>query len=515
MIKVLDCTLRDGGYVNDWAFGDNNIHFIIDNLGKANIDIIECGFLSKKSKNNSSLFCDPYLKIEKHNSQHVLMINCGDYDCSSLPNQSATSIDGIRIAFHKQDIDKAFSDSEIIKQLGYKVFLQPMVSVSYTDTEFIDLIQRANNLNPYAFYIVDSFGVMKKNDLMRLYYLIDHNLKQDIHVGYHAHNNLQLAYSNAQAFVSIQTSRTLICDSSVYGMGRGAGNLNTELFIDYLNEKFNKEYKNEFIIKIIDEILNDIYKVTPWGYSLSYYLSAVNKCHPNYATYLSDKNTLNADDISKILSTILDTKKNNYDASYIESLYTNYQSQVLTVHSDAINKIKDLLKKPVLLLFPGSSIETEIDKLQDLYKYTVIAINFYSEKFKIDYVFVSNKRRYNELQKHTPLIPIISTSNIKSSNSMYEIPYNILLNTNEKVKDNAGLMCIKLLINAQIEEVYVAGFDGYSFTDESDFAFNDEYMQINAHNINATNQALNYVVQEFSKDIKIKSITSERYIKFD
>jgi 4-hydroxy 2-oxovalerate aldolase len=515
MIKVLDCTLRDGGYVNDWAFGDNNIHFIIDNLGKSNIDIIECGFLSNKGKNNSSLFYDPYLKIEKHSSQHVLMINCGDYDCVNLPNQDITSIDGIRVAFHKKDIDKAFQDCEIIKQRGYKVFLQPMVSVSYTDIEFIDLIQRANNLNPYAFYIVDSFGVMKKNDLMRLYYLIDHNLKQSIHVGYHAHNNLQLAYSNAQAFVSIRTSRTLICDSSVYGMGRGAGNLNTELFIDYLNEKFGKDYNNEYIIKIIDEILNDIYKVTPWGYSLSYYLSAVNKCHPNYATYLSDKNTLNADDISRILSTILDSKKNNYDALYIESLYTNYQSQVLTVHSDVINKIKDLLKKPVLLLFPGSSIETEIDKLQDLYKYTVIAINFYSEKFKIDYVFVSNKRRYNELQKHTPLIPIISTSNIKSSNSMYEIPYNILLNTNEKVKDNAGLMCIKLLINAQIEEVYVAGFDGYSFTDESDFAFNDEYMQNNAHNINATNQALNSVVKEFSRDIKIKSITSERYIKID
>jgi 4-hydroxy 2-oxovalerate aldolase len=511
MIKVLDCTLRDGGYVNDWMFGNDNISAIIDNLGKANIDVVECGFLTNKKSNQQSLHNNVNLRFTKYSSEHVLMLNYGEYDCSTLPNKSESLIDGIRVAFHKKDLDAALVDCKTIKNRGYKVYVQPMVSVSYTDIEFINLIEKANELNPYAFYIVDSFGVMKKNDLMRLYYLIDNNLHKDIHIGYHAHNNLQLAYSNAQAFVSIHTTRTLICDSSVYGMGRGAGNLNTELFTEYLNEKFGTSYNNKYVIQIIDEILNNIYKSTPWGYSLAYYLSAINYCHPNYATHLSDKNTLNADDISKIMSMISDDKKNNYDASYIEKLYVEYQSRILESFTNELDAIKNLIHKPVLLLFPGSSIETEIDRLKDLSKYTVISINFYSEKIKIDYIFVSNKRRFNELQKQNITIPIISTSNIVSK---YEVPYSILLNTNEKVKDNAGLMCIKLMLNLQIDEIFVAGFDGYASIDESDFAFNDEHIQNNARYMNKTNNAINEVLLEYSKSIKIKSITTEKYIHF-
>ena len=83
---------------------------------------------------------------------------------------------------------------------------------------------------PYAFYLVDSFGTMKRKDMLRFFYMIEHNLREDIVIGFHSHNNLQLAYANAQTLVDLQTSRSLILDSSIMGMGRGAGNLNSELF---------------------------------------------------------------------------------------------------------------------------------------------------------------------------------------------------------------------------------------------------------------------------------------------
>lgn len=85
--------------------------------------------------------------------------------------------------------------------------MQPMVSVSYSDIEFIELIRKSNEISPYAFYIVDSFGVMKKSDLMRLFHLVDHNLDKAIYVGYHSHNNIQLSYSNAQALVDLKTKK--------------------------------------------------------------------------------------------------------------------------------------------------------------------------------------------------------------------------------------------------------------------------------------------------------------------
>ena len=109
-----------------------------------------------------------------------------------------------------------------------------MVSLSYTDEEFLDLIRRVNELEPYAFYIVDSFGMMKRKDLTRLFYLVEHNLNENIKIGFHSHNNMQLAYSNAQSLVDLHSDRELIIDASVYGMGRGAGNLNTELFVQYM-----------------------------------------------------------------------------------------------------------------------------------------------------------------------------------------------------------------------------------------------------------------------------------------
>lgn len=79
-------------------------------------------------------------------------------------------------------------------------------------------------------------------DLTRLFYLVEHNLNENIKIGFHSHNNMQLAYSNAQSLVDLHSDRELIIDASVYGMGRGAGNLNTELFVQYLNDNADGNY---------------------------------------------------------------------------------------------------------------------------------------------------------------------------------------------------------------------------------------------------------------------------------
>ncbi|MBO5067187.1 MAG: aldolase catalytic domain-containing protein, partial [Clostridia bacterium] len=247
-IQVLDCTLRDGGYCNDCKFGSSNMHRIIGGLMDANIDIIECGFLSHKityqqgvSRFSSAEQINSFIPVEKKGKKFVVLANYGDIDIDKLEPRSQNGIDGIRVAFHKKDLENAIVLCGKIKEKGYEVFIQAMVSLSYTDVEFLSLINKVNKLNPYAFYIVDSFGVMKQNDLARLFYLVDNNLNSNIILGYHAHNNLQLAHSNARFFVEINTSRDLVIDTSVMGMGRGAGNLNTEIFIEYLNNIKNKQ----------------------------------------------------------------------------------------------------------------------------------------------------------------------------------------------------------------------------------------------------------------------------------
>ena len=243
-IQILDCTLRDGGYINDWRFGRNTIASILDKLERAHIDIIECGFLTGMVQDEDcSLFgsvdaVERVLPKRRRESMYVAMIAIGEKELhpSELTPYDGTGIEGIRLTFHQDEIEQAVQWAQIIMEKGYKVFMQPVGTVFYTDIELLQLVEKMNRLQPYAFYIVDTLGSMYRNDVSHRFYLIDKNLREGIHLGFHAHNNLQLAFSNAQVLGKIQTKRTLILDSSVYGMGRGAGNLPTELITQYINK---------------------------------------------------------------------------------------------------------------------------------------------------------------------------------------------------------------------------------------------------------------------------------------
>jgi len=327
-IQVLDCTLRDGGYCNQWNFGENNIHTISTSLVEAGINIIELGFLTNTVNYNADISkyttmeqAVEMIPIDRKESLFVCMINYGEYDIDNISEHDHRSLDGLRIAFHKQDMVPALEYCSKLQAKGYKVFIQAMVSLSYTDEEFLDMIQRVNAIKPYAFYIVDSFGMMKRKDLIRLFYMVEHNLENGIRIGFHSHNNMQLAYSNAQTLADIHTDYELIIDSSVYGMGRGAGNLNTELFVEYLNENFNGKYYLKPLLTIIDEILNPFYLQNYWGYSLPNYLSARYNTHPNYAGYLDDKKTLTIESMNEVFGMMCPDRKVVYDKKYIEHLY--------------------------------------------------------------------------------------------------------------------------------------------------------------------------------------------------
>ncbi len=290
-IHILDCTLRDGGYCNEWRFGFENAKKITNGLLEANVEIIECGFITNRvvydpdvMKYNTVAEAAKVIPENKEGKIFVAMINYGEYNIDDLPPYDGTSIDGIRVAYHKKNRFEALDFCEKIKEKGYLVFIQAMVSLSYTDEEFLDTIKRVNAFKPYAFYIVDSFGMMKGKDLTRLFYMVEHNLDPEIWIGFHSHNNMQLAYSNAQRLTTVQTNRNLIIDSSVYGMGRGAGNLNTELFVEYLNENAGKNYQLKSLLALIDEILNDFHQQNYWGYSLPNYISAAHNAHPSILT---------------------------------------------------------------------------------------------------------------------------------------------------------------------------------------------------------------------------------------
>lgn len=516
-IRLLDCTLRDGGYCNNWLFGQNNIHKIVNGLLEANLNIIEVGYISQKKEFNidrtqytSFEQAGQFIPENREGRIFVGMINYGEYNIDDIPAYDGSSVEGIRVTFHKKERVEALEFCTKLKEKGYKVFIQGMVSLSYTDEEFLDLIKRVNAFEPYAFYIVDSFGMMKGKDLRRLFYTVEHNLSENIFIGFHSHNNMQLAYSNCLALASTETNRSIIIDASIYGMGRGAGNLNTELFIQYLNENHNKDYNLKPLLTIIDEILDDFHKENYWGYNLPNYISAKNNAHPNYAGFLADKNTLTVEDMENIFLLMDEDKKVKYDKNYIEEIYTRYLAtgKVQEEHKEELEqRLKD---KTIVLVAPGKSSKEEKEKIFQAAKDAVcISVNFdYPES---DYVFLSNLRRYKELPEES-LSKAIVTSNITSDKFYLQTKYRDLLNDVEAVRDNAGLMAIKLLMRYGVKEILLAGFDGYSHDFRENYANSSmEFITKNAL-LDAMNAGMSEVLKQYSNDINISYLTTPKFV---
>lgn len=520
-IDVLDCTLRDGGYCNQWEFGYNNIKKIIDGLDRAGIVITECGFLTQKveyvpgvTKFTSVDQMIDFLPEGRAGKLYVAMMNYGEYNLTDLPVYDGSSVDGIRVAFHKKNWRDALKVCEEIKKKGYLAFIQPMVSLSYSDKEFLEMIRCVNEFEPYAFYIVDSFGEMKQSDLTRLFYLVEHNLKDNIRIGFHSHNNMQLAYSNAVTLVNMHSPRDLIIDSSVYGMGRGAGNLNTELFVEHLNNDGYGNYDLSPLLTIIDEILNVFHERNFWGYSLPNYISAKHHAHPNYAFYLDGKKTLTVESMDKIFDMIEPERRVDYDKDYIEKIYLDYMSRNSLSSADEDSFAKSLEGKKILLVAPGKSATAEKDSIvafANAEDVVTVSVNYEYPNVNVDYVFVSNMRRYRELPAGV-MSKTIATSNLNAKDTFLQVGYKELLSNVESVKDNAGLMAIKFFMDCGVKEIYLAGLDGYDHENEKNYGDRGMSVYMRPEVIDAINKGVSQVVTDYAKKINIEFLTKPKYI---
>lgn len=291
-IKLLDCTLRDGGYINDWNFGKAAIVDIKEELEKSNTEIIELGFIRDEFENEDrSIFTDiqevkDLIGNKLPNREYAIMTEVSNpYPLDKLEPYSDGAPDIIRVIVWKRMLQEGFEYCKGIVEKGYKLCVQPARVSQYSDEEFVDMLNLFSQLNPYAIYVVDSWGTMYKDELLHYLKLADENLKPGISVGYHGHNNLMQAFEVACAFCEQDLKRDLIIDASVYGIGRGAGNLNSELFAKWMNEKHHKDYKTECFTKIYDKYISKIYLLEKWGYSVPFEITAKYNCNPNFANY--------------------------------------------------------------------------------------------------------------------------------------------------------------------------------------------------------------------------------------
>ncbi len=326
-IELMDCTLRDGGYINNWNFKNKNILKIIKELNTAKIENIECGYLDINSfKENLSKFSsiDIFNAIlqseQKLNANLFLMIDYDDNEDLYLPEKNSQNqyLSGFRLAFHKKDYKNILKKAEYILAKGYDLCLQPMITSIYSKQELLEMINIINDLPVQAFYIVDSFGNISNKELDFFIKLIDTSLKPSIKLGFHPHNNLQLAFANSLQLIGSVFNRDIMIDCSVFGIGRGSGNLNTELIIHYLNTAKEKDYKLIPILELMDNTLTDCFNID-FKTKTVYFLSAIYNCHPGYASFFLEKN-LALINIESLFRNMEEKFKNNFHYEYAKKI---------------------------------------------------------------------------------------------------------------------------------------------------------------------------------------------------
>lgn len=528
-IKILDCTLRDGGYVNDWNFGMGTIQSVISRLDKAGIDIIEIGFLDDRRKydENRTILPDtdsfkPIFKnLDIKDALILAMIDFGTCGIEALSDKKDSVLDGIRVIFKKKDSAAALKFCAAVKKKGYKIFLQPVSVTGYTDAEMVALLNDVKKLKPYSISIVDTYGLMHKKEMMHFFKLMDKILPEGIMIGYHSHNNFQLAYANCTELMAVKSDRNLVVDGSLYGMGKSAGNACTELLAMHINENYGGKYHIDQLLEAIDVDIMKEYAKKYWGYSFKHFMAASNDCHPDYVSNLLEKKTLSVKSINEIIAKIEPDKKLTFNRDLMENLYLEYQNKVIDDTAAYAALGRELRKREILILAPGKSIETHSARLRAFIKQkkpVIITINFINDDYNPDYVFMGNAKRYsqffNKIYRGDHPVKVICTSNISEANKRIDHKFNFgtLVMEDKLIWDNPVLMLLKILVKMKIQKAYIAGFDGYSPDDTKNFP--REYIQFLFcdDNVVLRNDAVKKTLAKIMKSIQIEFLTSSLYV---
>ena len=525
-IELLDCTLRDGAYIVDGKFGSSAIKGIIRKLQDANVDIIECGWLKNDAHRHGTTYyhipedVKEYINEKKSHTSYVAMIDWDRYNLDYLPECDGESLDAIRVVFPYGKAKEGIEVGNKIGEKGYRVFFQAANTLAYNDEELKELSELINSTKAESLSVVDTFGAMYEDDLERIVSILDKYLNKSVKLGFHSHNNQQLAFSNAQHFVKIMSdsNRDIIVDSSLSGMGRGAGNATTELVANYLNQKYHANYSMYHILDAIDLYMQGFEENYKWGYSTPYFIAGMYCCHVNNIAYLQKNHRTNARDMNDIIESLSPEDRKRYDYDLLEEKYIENQDRVVSDDIEIENLRSVLKDKTVLLIAPGKSSLTEMYKIRDYIEEknpVIIQVNAINPEYDADYLFLISDGRYdyakNAYPKQFHSVKKILLSNIKTEGETDEI----IINFNRVIKrgweylDNAVINALRLLNQLLVENVAIAGFD--EFGDH----YNESYADPALPTVNPDGdwEKLNKEVLEMFVDFK-KTVGSTMNIEF-
>ena len=293
-IKVFDCTIRDGGLVNNFHFTDDFVRGVYNTCVKAGIDYMEIG------KNNSkTLMCDKEFgawnfcneedirRIVGNNDTNLkiaVMSDIGRTVNSELLPKKDSVVDMIRIATYIHQIDEAIELATQAHDKGYETTINIMAVAKVEEKELDEALERLSKIDVDVIYIADTFGSYYPNQIATLaqkYTKVASSVNKQI--GIHAHNNIQLAFANT---IESKNNGVTFLDVTISGLGRGAGNCAMELLIGYLN---TPKYKLTPVLDFIQNFIVPLEKELDWGYSIPYMVAGQLIQHPREAMKARDE----------------------------------------------------------------------------------------------------------------------------------------------------------------------------------------------------------------------------------
>lgn len=494
-IELLDCTLRDGAYIVDGNFGNSAIKGIISKLQEAGADIIECGWLKNdEHKGGTSYFHRPddlleYIEQKNSETTYVAMIDWDRYDLKFLPECDGKTLDAIRVVFPVDKYKEGIEVGRQIREKGYRIFFQAANTLAYSEEGLRDLAREINKAHPEGISVVDTFGAMYEDDLERILKVLDSNVDPDIKIGFHSHNNQQMAFANSMKFVEILSkgNRDMVIDASLCGMGRGAGNATTELMVNFLNRKCQHNYDLDAVMDAIDIYMTGFQEKYQWGYSTAYCIAGMYCCHVNNIAYLQGNHRTSAKDMRNIIESLQPNERKKYDYDLLEQKYIENQDRKID-DEQAMKTLETLLDtnndtpRKVLLIAPGKSAIQHYNDVQAFIEQEnpyVIAVNALLPQYDYSSLFITNSGRY-EYAKTAYSEKFKNTNKILLSNIKTQPEENeVIVNYNRAIKrgwphfDNAVICALRLMDRLHVKQVYLAGFDGFknyyneSYADES------------------------------------------------
>lgn len=280
MTKILDCTLRDGGYYTNWDFNDNTVDAYIQAMNVLPIDYLELGYRNNPTKEYMGKFGYCPVSVLKHIRQNCtkkldVMLNekcTRPKDFSALLKPIVGLVDMIRIAIDPKNFDRAVVLAKAVKAMGFEVGFNVMY-MSKWQTEYPELLTKLGMLDSFAdlFCMVDSFGGVTPEDVTNIVKVVRDNTKCPI--GFHGHNNLQLGLINTITAMKLNVEYV---DATILGMGRGAGNLNMELLLTYLNAHEGMQLDFNVLGDVITAF-TPLLEKHQWGTNLPYMLAGANR----------------------------------------------------------------------------------------------------------------------------------------------------------------------------------------------------------------------------------------------